>query len=786
MLRVSLIIASLLALCPLAVTAARAQDEKPDPGIEATNRLLKKAEEEYRLFIKRPETILEFWAAMKVEIQLGKFDLAGLHLKLLLDKFDKMPEDGNKELLKIEAAERLSSILKLKSIKKWSDHPPFQKEGVENVDKLIDRVTAAIEANLSDPDRIQKFIKRLDAATPEERAFARLQLIKSSVRAVPYLVEGLRVNYGKALYDRIRDLMLEMDTEIVPGYLELFKAHSAAEAKEVEPRLTLLDLTVKRGDRRIIPYLWHMSASPQYPEQVRKAAQQALAGFLETDVVNLLPAKIALTDLAEDYYNHRVRFPNKSVRLWPWDGEQLATKPVELTPAQAEEFFGLRYAREALDLDAKHKPAQIVLLSLMLERTLEPELDQVLLKPAPPGLKNLLVTLDPELVGQVLERAMDDHKFAAILATVQALGERGDARVARLSDSATPHGLMRALYYPDRRVQFAAAQATLRMPSVPPVAAARCVDVYRRFLAADPAASRMLAVFVPANKAAPTRQQLKACGFDAEIASKLPEAFDKLRESTDYDAILIHTAVPEKELPFVLGQFRADYTHGALPILLVADGKEQQAKLQKLARKYRAVEVIPETLLAMPDEIKMRIEALGKGSQGAKLTVEERKEFSKAALDALWRMTRGDVKGYDARAAEPAILAALRSPDSALLALEILGRLSGAETQHRLAAITLDPARGKLRAPAAKELNRHVQTFGLLLDKKIVADLKASYQSTDDAALKGELAVAMGLIRTPTPQQTGAQLSQFRPDPPPPPMEKKEEEKKDKKDKDAK
>jgi DNA-binding response OmpR family regulator len=774
MFRNSVLCASLLAL--IAPAMARAQDEKPNPDVEATNRLLKKAEEEYRLFIKRPETILEFWAAMKYEIQLGKFDLAGLHLKRLLEQYDKKPEAGDKDLLKLEATEGLAAMLNLRNIKKWSDYPPFQKEAKESVEKLIDRVTAAIEKQLSDPERIQKFIKRLDAATPEERAFARLQLTRSGVRAVPYLVEALRVNVGKGLYERIRELMLEMDSEIVPGYLEIFKAQSPNEAKEIEPRLTLLDITLKRGDRRIVPYLWHLSSSTIYPEPVRKEARRALAIFLKSDEANLPPAKFALTKLAEDYYYHRVPFPGDAVRIYPWDGSQLARTPIELTPTQAEEFFGLRYARQALDLDPKFQPAQIVLLNLTLERTLEPDLDQLLLKPMPPGLRNLLVTLDPEFLAVVLERALDDRKVPVIVALVQALGERGDARAAQLSASGTPRGLMRALYFPDRRVQFAAAQAALRMPSTPPAVAARVVDIYRRFLAADPAKPGALAAYVPADKAADIRKALKTTGYDAVLVRDLREAFDKLRASADFDLVVLHRGLSEKELPFVLAQLRGDSDQGGLPVFLVAP-KDRQEDLEKVARKYRAVYVVSEPVLGSPDDLKLRIDAAMKAAHGAKLSADERKEFNRVALDTLWRMARGEYAGYDVRPAEEAVRAALRSPDSAPLALEILGRLPGTEMQHRLAAIVLDPTRGKLRVPAAKELNRHLQKYGLLLDKKYAAELKSAFQAADDAALKGELAVAVGLMRTPTAQQTGVQLFQFRPDvPPPPPMEK---EKKD-------
>src|SRR5438034_4782784 len=97
--------------------AARAQDEKPEElkQKEAEKRanalLLRKAEEEYRIFFKRPEKVFEFWAAIKFEIEVGKFDLAALHLKQLLAK--QPPEDVDKDLFKIEEVQGMSAFLRL-------------------------------------------------------------------------------------------------------------------------------------------------------------------------------------------------------------------------------------------------------------------------------------------------------------------------------------------------------------------------------------------------------------------------------------------------------------------------------------------------------------------------------------------------------------------------------------------------------------------------------------------------------------------------------------------------
>ena len=188
------------------------------------------------------------------------------------------------------------------------------------------------------------------------------------------------------------------------------------------------------------------------------------------DESNLPPAKVALTREAERYYQHRVPFadPN-AVTIWRWDD---ATKHLvrgwpgaeTVSKDKAEEYYGMRFAKEALALDPSYAPAQIVLLSLALEK------GAVQAGPPPgketPAVRDLLSTVNPELITSVLERALDDRRPAVILPAVRALGDMDDVRAGRPGD----HGesaLVRALNYPDRRVQMAAADALLRIPGEP-------------------------------------------------------------------------------------------------------------------------------------------------------------------------------------------------------------------------------------------------------------------------------------------------------------------------------
>src|SRR5205807_2466536 len=152
----------------------------------------------------------------------------------------------DKALIKLEEAEGMSTFLRLERVKKWSDFAPFHKEATENVEELIKRVTDAVEKHLGDKDRIAKYIAQLDAPTPEERGFAFIQINRSGKRAVPYLIETLRTKFGKTLFGRAREMLLRLDSDTVPLYLEIFKAVDAKDASSPDLRLWMLDIVHER------------------------------------------------------------------------------------------------------------------------------------------------------------------------------------------------------------------------------------------------------------------------------------------------------------------------------------------------------------------------------------------------------------------------------------------------------------------------------------------------------------------------------------------------------------
>ena len=57
------------------------------------------------------------------------------------------------------------------------------------------------------------------------------------------------------------------------------------------------------------------------------------------------------------------------VTFWKWDGKQLVSQT--LSSSQAEELHGLHFAGQGVKLDPGYEPAQVVFLSLALDKAIE-------------------------------------------------------------------------------------------------------------------------------------------------------------------------------------------------------------------------------------------------------------------------------------------------------------------------------------------------------------------------------------------------------------------------------
>jgi CheY-like chemotaxis protein len=724
------------------------------------------AAQDFRQALKKPETAMEYWNAVLFEISVGKYDIAASNLKGFLEK---MPTD--EELIKIEEKEGMSVFLQFITI------PETRKDG----SALLERVTEVIKKHRSDPERIKKFVKNL-GATEEERAYAITQLRKSGGIAIPYLVDMLRDLQERDAHVPILSGLLRLNRDTIPPLL------AALDLPDSDIRAELIDVLRERQDPSAVAGLWYLTA-PTQPALVRQHATAALSSLLEVAPEKLPPAKIELTQAADRYYQHKVKFPNpKAVTVWQWDPatQKMTVPPPTLTASQAEEYYGLRYARQALDFDPSYRPAQIIFLSIAMEKAAERAgLDQPLEKGSP-TIKELLRSVNPELLMAVLERALTDKRIPVILGSVRTLGELAEVRATRLKVSQAP-ALVKALNFPDRRVQMAAADAILRIPGPPPPqSSGRVVEILRRAVAGEQA-PRALVADANLERGNAVGNAVKQAGFEPVVVQNGRDALRQLSDNSDFDVILIDEALPDPGLPYLLAQLRSDVDSGLLPLFITIapdrTGKInpfREESLKRQAERYRNTFVMRTTL--DPELLKKVLPERVNEAMGKPLTAEERKNHAADAMVWLKRISTGEVSGYDVRPAEAVVLRALHSEALRPLAIEALRGLPGRVPQRELAGLVLDKNYPpELRSAAAIELSKHIQQYGLLLDQTQRKEIVNLFQAAEDPKLKGNVALVVGSMR-PSAAKTGARLKGYAP-PPPVPAEEKEGEKEKPKEK---
>lgn len=751
---------------PLMVGVSIFLAQAPAQGTKAPAR---PAEEQYRDYFKKPENAAEWWAAINYEINVGRFNLAARDLK---DFLATKPTD--QDLLEIEEREGMSSFLRLLRI------PELRPLA----GPLVERVSAIVKKQLGDPVRLRRLVAQL-AATPEERAYAVAELRRSGALAGPFLVAALLKPRDNPEHRAVVTTLSELGREVAAPLA------AALDSGEPSLQIELIEAFDARHDVAVVPYLWYWSAAPRAVELVRSRAAETIAHLLGIGVEKLPPAREALVREAERYERHQVRFADpQAVAVWVWDGNGVTAQL--MSPAQAEEYYGLYFARRAIELDPRYIPAQVVFLSIALQKGAERAGAQRRPEASAQDPRELLKQVSPGLVNAVLERALVERRPAVAAAAARALGDVGDVRALRPTSQKEP-ALVQALYYPDAAVQLAAADAVLRIPAPNRGAyGPRIVEILRRALAAD-APPHVLVADLNLNRAHELSHALQQAGYQAEAFGTGRELLRRLAQAADVDAVFIDANVPDPPLPHLLAQIRADVNSGLVPVFVSilpgSGGKVSDdvvARLNRLAEPYPNVRVTPSTV-----DVPSLRDLLAEHSATA-LSPEQRKANAGLALVWLARLAQGEPPAYDVRAAEPAILRALEIDDLAPVAIAAAAKLPGTRPQQELATILFRSPRPELRAAAAAALARHVQQFGLALSAEQVRGVGELYDLTGDPKLKSSLGLLVGSLR-PDPRATAERLGRFNPaaktpappqPAPPPPEEPKEPEKDKEPDKD--
>lgn len=705
-------------------------------------------------YVKTPETAREFWAAIKYEVELGNYRRGGERLKEFWDRVSALPEkDQNDLLMSIHDTDGMSWFLRLGNIpetKAVMGKDPASDKEKPVAELLIAKVGGLVNQRLGDAERIKFFVNNL-AKSPEERNYAILQLRQSGPRAMPFLMDVLKdESKGAANHQRVLSALTRMNADVVPPLL------ACLDVKDPVLRTKLVRLLVERGDNRAIPHLWFLSEMKDQPEAARKEARDALLKFLNGNVRDFAEAKAKCVKESEKYYNHQVTLPaNEKPTIWKWTNEE-GLKGVAADKSQWEEYQGVYWAKKALDLDPAYRPAQIALLSVAMEKALERGgLEQPLSKTAP-AVQHLLPAASRSLLENTLDKALTEGRTAVALAACRALAAHGDAK---LVGGMPP--LVRALSYPDRRVQLAAADAILHVPSNEAfTGASRVVEVLGRAL--DVAETRKVVIGDPnGERAQELAAAFRGLGFEPVPASTGKQLMKLAGADGNVELVVVSAQLMEPPLPTLLGQLRGGIDTASLPVLILSAPADE-----KVARA--AAEAYPRVTVASPipasaEMLKHVVTTAFNDPFRPALSDTEKKSQAALALDWLTRLAENHKTGYDVGMAQAYVIKALQNDDLLPGAVKVLAHQPNRAAQAALVEVVLNATRTPAaRAEAARQLRTHFLRFGTLVKPDQVAALAKLPAAAEDGAFKEEAQrLATSLINNVAAE--GDQLKKFDP-----------------------
>ena len=612
------------------------------------------------LFAKEPHTPLELWDAIDYLLRTNQATKALPYI----DRFMKSkPDDAT--LISIRNRYGPGSVLRL------SDDVvtrPFAQP-------MAEAMVIAAHNYATKPERVTQLIGDL-TKTPEVQDYAVRHLREAGPLAIPFLVQVLSQPDLSA--DKRRMIVHNMgrlDYSVIPPLVAVLDCPDPTLAADAATALG------KIGRRDAIPFLTFPATFPNIPPSVRTAAQTAIAQITDRPFsIQQDNSTQILIDAAWRYHQHKVDFSNDPVTVWAWDNNRQVVTGRQASRSEAEGLLGLQLAQQALRLDPGNHEAQVVHLSLTLEKALE----RVGLNSFPtkdPATFDTVKASGASVLSDVLKTAIADRKaeLAAVAATALGQAINQNALVA----TAQPHPLVDALYAPSRHAQFAAARALVDLaPTRTFPGSSRVVPTLARFMM-NQALSR--AVVIDSN---PTRGSQLAgflirLGYDAELELSGASGFRAAAESADVELILISFDLFQSgwALNDTLANLASDARTAAIPVRIYGP-LDVQYRHPNLERNYPGIKFFVQPVNA--DLLLQQLKELPGLSSNAMHI-----DYAHEAAKLLARIATGRKGPFiaDLPAVEPALALALRDAHTAADAAKALREVSDPDAQRSLADI---------------------------------------------------------------------------------------------------
>ncbi|MBN1911371.1 MAG: hypothetical protein JW818_16630 [Pirellulales bacterium] len=639
------------------------------------------------------DTPVKLVRAAIIVADLGELKLAKDYLKKVLDA--NLDEAGLTAL-----GDEIGSSVFLR----WTSREDLAPEG----NKLAQAVLNALDQRRRASDRIVQLIGELSSDTPDVRDRAVANLISAGESAVEPLIGVLADPQRKSEHAAARAALVHLGSASVRPLSAWIRSPDTALVGQ------LIRVLAEGRSRDATIYLLAPYASLQSDPAVREAARKALLRLVGTLPKRPEAAHI-LAGRAREYFQRRrgLRQDDKGlVEVWQWDPAKKRAVAKQYPTDVASAVLAARLAGDAFAIAPNDESIRRLYLLALLERaTLENGLD----KPPPTGEGTpaaRAAEFGEAAVEAALNEAMAKGRAPAAAAAAQVLGQIGTAK-GMLGARVQPGPLAKAVRSPDRRVQFAAVGAIMRLQPTESFAGASIVPETLGFLATGTGARKALV-------AAPTQAEVQQVaslviplGYEVDTAVTGRETLAKLFSSADYEFVLVDALIDRPPLGMLIQQIRRDSRTGSLPVgVLMNDQTRDQAR--RAARNDDLVLAFsrPHDDKAIKWQIDRLMELVGRN----KLGPEERQRQAIEALGWLAELGVQERPVFNFHRAEEAALSAVYVPALGKKAVATLATMGTPESQTAL--VDLASRRTQpiaLRQAAAAAFAETVKKHGTLL-----------------------------------------------------------------------
>ena len=414
-----------------------------------------------------------------------------------------------------------------------------------------------------DPAKLQAAVELLlTAESNRDQAAALVPLLSAGEEGVAWAIHGLLTpNLPLAGRSRLEYIVRQAEQAAVDPLI------AAVANVRGEAALPLQSLLVELGGDTA--GLWLLA--PAFAEPQNKPLQDLVAGQYRELPSRELAAR-TLQSLAKSYLDGDRRFTltaDNRVKIWEWDSAAKlpVAKLVSLPQAQARRASLL--ANQLLGIDPDSAASRELWLHCQLRsRAWETGLDKEPTWPAADLAR--IKTWGSAGIEQVLVTSLAQHDAVAAAAALQLLKQLGPA--SSLTGS-KPHPAVTALRYPNRRVQYAAAQTLLAWnPRAPFNGAGHFTDTLRHFAGSQ--GQRQAIVGFP-NREIATRLAgyFSAVGIEGLAAWTGQTTVRLAQQSPDAELILLSSRINFEPLSITIQDLRRDPRTAHLPIVILTRAK---------------------------------------------------------------------------------------------------------------------------------------------------------------------------------------------------------------------